>query len=230
MWTFFRHQNEREAPPTGSPWILVPLGNPGEEYVATRHNLGRLLLQRWLDPRGREPSRLRAFSTGNLYRLDEVRLALVPSTYMNHSGQVCAEAAAAGYAPSRMVLLQDDKDLPLGLGRFRLKGGAGGHRGLASVLECLGTEGIARLRLGIGPYRRPLDEFVLGEWAEEEWPLIDALEAPFAAFMAHLAQAASLEELPGVVNAESFWASPSRPEEPCLSEGTQGPGPPLHFP
>lgn len=220
MWTLFRHQSKRETPLPGPPWILVPLGNPGEAYAATRHNLGRLLLQRWMDPHGRQPSRLRAFRTGNLYRLDETCLALVPSTYMNLSGQVCAEAAAAGYAPARMVLLQDDKDLPLGLGRFRLKGGAGGHRGLASVLECLGTEGIARLRLGIGPYRRPLDEFVLGEWAEEEWPLIEALEAPFAGFMARLAQAASLEELPGAVNAESFWASPGRSEAPGVSEGT----------
>ena len=219
MWTLFRRQNEREASPPGSAWILVPLGNPGEEYAATRHNLGRLLLQRWMDPHGRRPSRLRAFRAGNLYRLDEVRLALVPSTYMNLSGQVCAEAAAAGYAPARMVLLQDDKDLPLGLGRFRLKGGSGGHRGFASVFESLGTEEIARLRLGIGPYRRPLDEFVLGTWAEEEWPLIDAMEAPFARFMDHLAQAASLEELPGVVNAESFWASPGKPLDPGPPSG-----------
>ncbi len=213
MWNplrnLLRRRSEETAPgampPPGSQWLLVPLGNPGDEYAATRHNLGRLLLQRWMDPHCRKTGRIHAFRTGNLYVLGDPFLALVPSTYMNHSGQACAEAVAAGFDPRRMILLHDDKDLPLGLGRFRLTGGNAGHNGLASIFEKLGTQDIPRLRLGIGPYQRPLHAFVLGEWSEEEWRTIDLMDAPFSRFMDLLAQAESLEELPGLVNAEAFW-------------------------
>lgn len=192
----------------------MPLGNPGDDYAPTRHNLGRLMLQRWVDSRRREPQRLHAFATGNLYDLGEPLLALVPSTYMNLSGQVCAEAVAAGLDPSRMILLHDDKDLPLGLGRFRLKGGTAGHNGLASVFDCLGTQGVARLRLGIGPLQRPLHEYVLGDWTEEEWARIDAMDSPFSRFLELLGAAETLGELPGAVNAESFWAETPGPAQP----------------
>jgi peptidyl-tRNA hydrolase, PTH1 family len=213
MWTHLRNLISRRheepqlegPPPPGSQWILVPLGNPGDEYVATRHNLGRLMLQRWMDQHRLKPGRIHAFKTGNLYALGDPFLALVPATYMNLSGQACAEAVAAGFDPRRMILLHDDKDLPLGLGRFRLTGGNAGHNGLASVFERLGTQDIARLRLGIGPYQRPLHEFVLGEWMEEEWKRIDALDAPFSRFMDLLERAKDLEELPGLMNAGTFW-------------------------
>jgi PTH1 family peptidyl-tRNA hydrolase len=214
MWMPFRSQLPRqdpeerrpeEVPPPSSQWILVPLGNPGDEYAATRHNLGRMLLQRWMDPHCRKPGRIHAFKTGNLYALGDPYLALVPATYMNLSGQACAEAVAAGFDPKRMILLHDDKDLPLGLGRFRLTGGNAGHNGLASVFERLGTQDIARLRLGIGPYQRPLHEFVLGEWTEEEWQIIDVLDGPFARFMDLLGKTEDLADLPGLVNAETFW-------------------------
>lgn len=220
MWTPFRKLILRRAaarpvliPLPGNPWVLVPLGNPGDEYATTRHNLGRLMLQRWMDPHCQQPRRIHAFKTGNLYDLGESLLALVPSTYMNLSGQTCAEAIAAGLDPKRMILLHDDKDLPLGLGRFRLTGGTAGHNGLDSVFERLGTQDVARLRLGIGPYQRPLHEFVLGDWTDEEWKLIDALDAPFARFLELLAGAENLDGLPGLVNAESFWTSARIPED-----------------
>jgi len=230
MWQSLKNALLRRAPARpedafvpGAQWILVPLGNPGDAYAATRHNLGRLLLQRWMDAHRREPGRrepgrreagpIHAFKTGNLYALGDPFLALVPGTYMNLSGQTCAEAVAAGFDPKRMIFLHDDKDLPLGLGRFRLTGGAAGHNGMVSVFEKLGTQELARLRLGIGPYQRPLHEFVLGEWTEDEWRLIDALDAPFARFMAFLAAAETLESLPGLTNAEAFWKGiPLEPE------------------
>jgi PTH1 family peptidyl-tRNA hydrolase len=109
--------------------------------------------------------------------------------------------------PSRCILLHDDKDLPLGLGRFRLEGSDGGHNGLRSVFQHLGTQAIPRLRLGIGPFTRPLDQFVLGQWTEEEWRRIEALDGPFGRFMEALASAEELAALPGQVNAETFWAA-----------------------
>jgi PTH1 family peptidyl-tRNA hydrolase len=190
-------------------WILVPLGNPGEAYTATRHNLGRLVLQRWMEERAPRPSVLRPFRTGTLYGLRGPFQALVPGTYMNLSGQVCAEAAAQGLDPGRMILLCDDKDLPLGMGRFRLAGSDGGHNGLKSVFASLGRQDIPRLRLGIGPFQRPatssLADFVLGEWTAPEWERIDALDAPFARFMELLAGTGDLASLASRVNPATFW-------------------------
>lgn len=186
-------------------WILVPLGNPGEEYAATRHNLGRLVLQRWMSRNAPKAAIAQRFQTGSLYGLQAPFQALVPGTYMNLSGQVVGEAVSAGVDPARLVVLYDDKDLPLGAGRFRLEGSAGGHKGVESVIEHLGTGAFARLRLGVGPFTRPLHEFVLQEWTDEEWRRIEALDAPFAKFMAHLGACGELSELPGRVNSASFW-------------------------
>jgi len=193
----------------GGAWILVPLGNPGDAYANTRHNLGRLLLQRWMISHGPRP--IHSFKTGTLYSLGNPFLALVPGTYMNLSGQVCEEAIAAGLGATRFVLLHDDKDLPLGLGRFRPSGSDGGHNGLRSVFEHLGTQDIPRLRLGIGPFQRPLDQFVLGEWTKEEEIRIQAMDAPFARFMDVLADAKDLSALPSIVNAAAFWEESEKP-------------------
>ena len=206
MWGWLTRKPQHPAPDAGPParWTLVPLGNPGDEYAGTRHNLGRLLLQRWMAAR-QGPESLREFKTGTLYRLQGGFQALVPATYMNLSGQVCAEAVAAGLDPGRIILLHDDKDLPLGLGRFRLEGSDGGHNGLRSVFQHLGSQSITRLRLGIGPFTRPLDQFVLGQWTEAEWRCIEALDAPFGRFLELLAAAQELAALPALVNAEGFW-------------------------
>lgn len=189
-------------------WLLVPLGNPGQAYTATRHNLGRLLLMRWLEGHGPEPRISRRLGTGTVYDLQAPFQALVPGTYMNLSGQSCAEAVAAGWDPARMILLYDDKDLPLGLGRFRLGGSDGGHNGLKSVFASLGTQDVFRLRLGIGPVQRPLVDFVLGAWTEGEWARIEAMDAPFARFMDLLAGTGAPETLATTVNAETFWLPP----------------------
>jgi PTH1 family peptidyl-tRNA hydrolase len=192
-------------------WTLLPLGNPGPEYQDTRHNLGRLLLQRWMADRNLAPAPKKRFSSGSLYPLTEHLQALVPNTYMNLSGEVCAQAAASGIYPRRLVLLYDDKDLPLGAGRFRLDGSHAGHNGLRSVFDCLDTPDIPRLRLGIGPFERPLVDFVLGHWTDPEWARIEALDNPFARFMELLSGAEDLGKLANEVNPASFWGLPSSP-------------------
>lgn len=186
-------------------WTLVPLGNPGAEYQDTRHNMGRLMLQRWMADRKLKPPMVRKFPSGTVYGLSEKLQALVPSTYMNLSGEACIQADQAGLYARRMILLYDDKDLPLGVGRFRMDGSDGGHNGLKSVFHHLGTTAVARLRLGIGPFERPLHDFVLGTWTEDEWKRMDGLDAPFAAFLERLAAVEDLALLPGQVNAEAFW-------------------------
>jgi PTH1 family peptidyl-tRNA hydrolase len=188
-------------------WTLIPLGNPGADYAHTRHNLGRLAVQRWMAARDLAPKPLKKLPSGTLYGLTDRLQALVPATYMNLSGLACAEGVKAGLDPARLVLLYDDKDLPLGAGRFRLEGSHGGHNGVRSVQETLGEGPLPRLRLGIGPFERPLADFVLGTWTEVEWSRIEALDAPFARFMDLLAGAEDAATLPNQVNAEAFWAS-----------------------
>jgi PTH1 family peptidyl-tRNA hydrolase len=191
--------------PSATPWILVPLGNPGEEYVATRHNMGRLMVQRWMDAQGLKPRPMRRFSTGILYSLMDPFMALIPGTYMNLSGQVCAEAVAAGFDPAKLLMIHDDKDLPLGTGRLKQNGSDAGHNGVRSVFECLGSNSIYRLRMGIGPFTRPLHEFVLSEWTDPEWEILDATDTPFAAAMDLIASGRPLDQVMNLVNANDFW-------------------------
>jgi PTH1 family peptidyl-tRNA hydrolase len=186
-------------------WTLVPLGNPGPDYADTRHNLGRLLLQRWMEDRNLAPSPKKRFASGAIYPLTPKLQALVPSTYMNLSGEACFQAARAGLDPRSLILLYDDKDLPLGTGRFRLDGSDGGHNGLKSVFEQLGTSKVARLRLGIGPFERPLADYVLGRWTDPQWETIDRLDAPFDRFLALLGRSGDLSRLGNEVNPEAFW-------------------------
>ncbi|HTL98076.1 MAG TPA: aminoacyl-tRNA hydrolase, partial [Holophagaceae bacterium] len=149
-------------------WTLIPLGNPGPDYAHTRHNLGRLMVLRWMEAKGLAPKVLKKLPSGTLYGLTARLQALVPATYMNLSGLACAEAVRAGLDPARFILLYDDKDLPLGTGRFRMEGSHGGHNGVRSAQESLGAAALPRLRLGIGPFERPLADFVLGKWTEAE--------------------------------------------------------------
>jgi len=191
-------------------WTLIPLGNPGEEYANTRHNLGRLMVLRWMEARGLSPKVLKKLPSGTLYGLGDRLQALVPATYMNLSGLACSEGVKAGLDPARFVLLYDDKDLPLGAGRFRLEGSHGGHNGVRSAQEALGDGPLPRLRLGIGPFERPLSDFVLGTWSEAEWDRIEALDGPFGRFLDLLAGTEDAATLPNQVNAETFWTSLSR--------------------
>jgi PTH1 family peptidyl-tRNA hydrolase len=78
---------------------------------------------------------------------------------------------------------------------------------VGSVYDELGTRSVFRLRLGIGPFERPLREWVLGEWGEREWEAIGGMDTPFAAFMSRLAEARGLEELMNEANATAFWKS-----------------------
>lgn len=149
--------------------ILFGLGNPGERYRHTRHNLGQAALEllarrhslTW--ERGRGPFVFSRWSCADR----EITL-LESLTYMNDSGR--ALEGHAGTDPRTLLVLCDDMSLPLGRLRIRAGGGSGGHLGLESVITSLGTERFARMRLGIGspPARIDWSEFVLMPFLEEE--------------------------------------------------------------
>jgi PTH1 family peptidyl-tRNA hydrolase len=191
-------------------WALLPLGNPGDEYALTRHNLGRLMLQRWMDKLTEASAQIHRLHYGAIYSLNDSFVALVPSTYMNLSGHALREAMKNGLPLSRALVIYDDKDLPLGTGRLSLSGGPGGHKGVQGLIEGAGSEDFARLRLGIGPFARPLREWVLGEWAPGDWAAIEQMDTPFGEFLSRLAKGVPLPDLQSQVNGRAFWSKDPR--------------------
>lgn len=133
-------------------WMIVGLGNPGARYAHNRHNVGfhvvdRLAAEADLRFDERQNNALMARGT-----IEGFSVALVkPQTYMNLSGRAVGPLVRFYKVPlERLLVICDDLDLPLGQLRLRLKGGSGGHRGLASVIEHLGSQDFPRLRVGIG--------------------------------------------------------------------------------
>lgn len=161
------------------PCLIVGLGNPGRDYTGTRHNAGFMASERLAE-------RWRA--TWNLEKRFKARLAKVergsgrvwlcqPQTFMNASGE-SVQSVRAFYQvpPENILVVVDDADLPLGEIRLRPKGGTGGHHGLESVEEHLGSQDYARQRLGIGrcdPNTREITDHVLGRFGKDEAGLLE---------------------------------------------------------
>lgn len=155
--------------------VVVGLGNPGQRYAGTRHNFGFWVV----DELARTLSL--AFKPGKGDYLIAQRAAgeltlIKPTSFMNDSGLPVKEALAIYQAtPEETLVVLDDIDLPLGTVRFRAAGGAGGHRGLESVIYHLESENIARLRLGIATDAplRPSEDYVLAPFRAQDQTLVD---------------------------------------------------------
>ena len=162
--------------------LVVGLGNPGEKYASTRHNVGFMALELLTT---REGGRFKAMSRlqGDLADVGSgsARLRLLmPQTYMNESGRsIRAALDWFDLGIDQLIVLVDDMDLPLGRLRLRARGGAGGHNGLKSTIQHLGTQDFGRLRIGIGaPGRNPEERrartvsHVLGQFNRAEEALL----------------------------------------------------------
>ena len=166
--------------------LIVGLGNPGPRYANNRHNVGFQCLDRLAQAYGlafqrRENKALLA--RGKIAGV-EVILAK-PQTYVNLSGQAVERLAWSYQVPLEDILvIYDDMDLPLGRIRLRPGGGAGGHKGVRSIIEHLDSRDFPRLRVGIGrpPGRMDPVDYVLGDFTPEERPVIEeAYERAIAA-------------------------------------------------
>jgi len=159
--------------------LIVGLGNPGPEYRETRHNIGFMvadvLVARWrVADRWRE--KFEALQTKHAVGDDQIVL-MKPLTFMNLSGQA-VQATAAFYKiePADVFIVTDDVALPLGRLRARRDGGAGGHNGLKSVIQHLGTQAFPRMRVGVGRGEgdRDLSDHVLGRFDASERDTVSA--------------------------------------------------------
>lgn len=157
--------------------LVVGLGNPGPTYAQTRHNLGFLVIDELAKRIHAGPPHKKfqsALQEGML--LSTKILLLKPQTFMNLSGEaVQATVHFHKLDPSaECLVVSDDLDLPPGKVRIRLSGGAGGHNGLKSIIECLGTEAFPRLRIGIGRDPNvPSETYVLSKIKRAELPIYD---------------------------------------------------------
>jgi len=159
--------NERKLP-----LLIVGLGNPGAEFRHNRHNVGFMLLDCLADRLGESFSRLESNSLLTKAKYQDKRLLLAkPQTFMNLSGQAVSRLVKYYKIPRESLLIvYDDVDLPLESIRIRPNGGAGGHKGVTSIIERLGTNEFPRLRLGIGrpPGRKNAAAHVLQNFTKEE--------------------------------------------------------------
>ena len=155
---------------------ILGLGNPGLRYRLSRHNLGFLVVET-LARANRIKIKQRAFNCllgkGTIEN-QEVLLGL-PSTFMNLSGEAaCAIARHERLDPKALLIVCDDVNLPLGKMRIRPKGSDGGHKGLRSIIEALGSEDFARLRIGVErPGQGALSAHVLGRFNKKENKIIN---------------------------------------------------------
>ncbi len=162
--------------------LIAALGNPGPRYEDTRHNLGFMLADRLIEL-GRERksmhlTRLDGSDDCEVWRLHlggAPRILVKPLTYMNLSGDAVARVAGRESVRTEEILVVHD-DLDLGLGRIKLKhgGSSGGHKGVDSIEQRLGSAGFWRLRLGIGrpPEYTPVEQYVLEPFAKDEAALV----------------------------------------------------------
>ena len=132
--------------------LIAGLGNPGREYAATRHNIGFMVVDRLAHKLGLavEKKKFKALYGQGQIGPEKVLLAK-PQTYMNLSGEaVSALLRWHKLTPADLIVVFDDMDLPPGKLRIRQEGGAGGHKGMESIIWSLGSEGFTRLRIGVG--------------------------------------------------------------------------------
>ncbi|WP_085442354.1 aminoacyl-tRNA hydrolase [Magnetofaba australis] len=192
--------------------LLVGLGNPGAQYANTRHNLGWDAVQAMArDHHLSGPSQRFKGLFGDGSISGERVYWLLPETYMNLSGESVGEAARFyKIEPEQVIVFHDDMDLPLGKVKMKVGGGNGGHNGLKSIQQHLGTADFTRIRLGIGrpPERWDPKRFVLAPFTSDERkisePLLEALS--FDALPPLLAG-----DLPGAMNRLSLKLNP-KPE------------------
>jgi peptidyl-tRNA hydrolase, PTH1 family len=169
-----------------SRFLLVGLGNPGREYESTRHNIGFFYIDHFANLQSLRIDTLKMQGLHCQVRTLGSQLFLVkPQTYMNRSGE-CVRSYLEYYKipVCNLLVLHDDLDLPLGKIKIVSQGGSGGHNGIRSIVQHLGTQNFARMKIGIGRpiandqgVGQPVDQFVLSRMNSSEFEVFDQRKA-----------------------------------------------------
>ena len=159
--------------------IIIGLGNPGRQYEDTRHNAGFMVLDKFADKHGVDISKARFNALlGEVFVNGEKVVLVKPMTYMNNSGQAVGEVLNF-YKPDLedIIVVVDDIEIELGMLRIRAKNGKGTHNGLKSIYAHLKTDDYAKMKLGVGKFKRDMDlaDFVLARPSKEDDEIIDDL-------------------------------------------------------
>ncbi len=162
--------------------IIVGLGNPGEEYKNTRHNVGRIMLEYFRSAHGfpewKEDKKNKALVSKEDIEKETV-LLVEPNNFMNNSGKSLTAFVVSKKAAEKTIVIYDDIDLPLGTIKISFNRSSGGHNGLESIIKSLNTREFVRIRVGISPLnakglaKKPKGEekvlkFLLGEFKKDE--------------------------------------------------------------
>lgn len=158
-------------------YFFFGLGNPGREFKGTPHNVGFEFLDFLLEEYSGTKWKKKNLSLTSEIFINEERVLLIkPMTYMNLSGASVKEFILRDTLKQEdTLIILDDLNLPLGSLRLRLKGSAGGHRGLSSILNVFGSNQVPRLRIGIGPKVGDATIFVLTPFSKENYRLLQSL-------------------------------------------------------
>lgn len=174
-------------------YTIVGLGNPGEEYDNTRHNIGRMFVEAFCKkhdlPEFKFDKKLNALSSSGKVGKGKV-LALLPETFMNKSGDTTGKAVKSKKAAESLVVVHDELDLPLGRAKISFNKSAGGHRGVESVRKSVGTEGFVRIRIGVSPstpsgkLKKPTGDdvvmkFILGKFSKKDEEVLKKIQKSF---------------------------------------------------
>lgn len=186
MFGFFRR---KRTPKLQAEWLVVGLGNPGEKYATTRHNVGYMALDELAGELTPVPG---------VKALVQVRDGVAyarSTTYMNTTGEAVGPLAKQlGVAPERIIVVHDELDLPAGKVRVKLGGNENGHNGLKSITEHLGTRDYLRVRMGIG---RPPQGMAVPDW------VLSPIDGDISGQVALAAKAVQLIVSEGVAKAQN---------------------------
>jgi peptidyl-tRNA hydrolase, PTH1 family len=165
--------------------IIAGLGNPGQEYIDTRHNAGRMAVEYFAKKNGFEmaekskkiPAIVSVGALGSGKKAEKVTLVL-PETYMNKSGKALDTLVTSVKKAEKLIVVQDDVDMPLGKIKILFNRGSGGHKGIESIQRAIKTEAFVRLKIGVSPttpsgkLKKPgsdkMGDFIVGPWKPAE--------------------------------------------------------------
>jgi len=157
--------------------LIIGLGNPGDKYKNTRHNLGAHILRKYLYQQHKIIPTNKSALSNHIYKTNQAVFA-IPTEYMNNSG-ITVQKISNFYkiSPLDIYVIHDDLDLPVGEYRVQFDRGPAGHNGIKSIIEHLGTQQFHRIRVGIGKPQNniPVENYVLQPFSKDESDIINNL-------------------------------------------------------